>query len=414
MQAKKLNSSLKVGESCLLECNKPTEDAFWTVVQKILSFEEPTSKWSQLRKASRKQLRKTKEAKIDIESLSLFEQSSIFAQIFQNGNSALDKSDNQLPDCQNRTSTNRLLSTILALEDLRRHQSIAFDSWAKSLPDTSMPETAQVMDLARSYELNQAERLYVESLAFSAPDWCRLLEPALWQDDSRVIFIRAFIEKLLAESPKTTVDSYLPLFWALLEEHRHRHDLTGQFLPDLLLLVEGQTESILLPHFADLLDFPFNKNGIKTIACGGAKQVCRNYLTLKELCRIPIVAILDADVSELRGIIVDSLRPEDRLITLTAGEIEDTFSMPVLIRLIEHHFTSIGLQGPVSQSLFVKECERTAVLDKLWKERGMQGFDKVGFARSVVEILKTEEVPEDGQTIIRTIKEVSSIGCLRF
>jgi hypothetical protein len=52
---------------------------------------------------------------------------------------------------------------------------------------------------------------------------------------------------------------------------------------------------------------------------------------------------------------------------------------------------------------------RTEVLDRLWRNRGLGDFDKVGFAEFQAARLKhVQDVPEEGRKLMDTIKEMTS------
>jgi hypothetical protein len=151
--------------------------------------------------------------------------------------------------------------------------------------------------------------------------------------------------------------------------------------------------------------------------CGGAKQVVKQYLNLREVTVLPIVCVLDSDVEEPAEIISDSLRNSDRLITMTRKEIEDTFSEAAFLRLLNifmshkaDHYTSSPLTLSEMQEMEPQESGRTAVLDRLMRARGLGSFDKIGFARVAAEKLQLGEIPQDGKKIVETLLEIHNDG----
>ncbi|MGE0265289.1 MAG: ATP-dependent endonuclease [Candidatus Obscuribacterales bacterium] len=363
------------------------------MVQKILSFEEPSSKWSQIRKALRKQLKRSNGGKVDIESLSLKEQCTIFAQLFGNGNG------DQLRQKSNQTVSNRL-----AMEDLKRHRTIAFDSFRSTLAGACLEDESDSLQDSGSgsdTELEESERLYLELMTRSTPDWCRLLSAGPWQDDERALAIADFLKEINEGGSENAWET------TMLE---HRERLPGEFLPRALCLVEGQTEQILLPVFGDLLSYHFDSSGIRIVSCGGARQVVRNYLSMKETVALPIIAVLDGDVSEEAAVLADSLRSGDRLITLRSGEIEDTFRRETILRLARHYFNSTNIEREDIPA--PPGCARG--LAELARAKGLPAFDKVGFARSAAALLAPADLPDEGRVIVETIKEIVSDRALRF
>ena len=65
-----------------------------------------------------------------------------------------------------------------------------------------------------------------------------------------------------------------------------------------LVLCEGITEEILLPVFANILDYNFEKNGVQLISAGGKNQVVKLFYKYSDELKIPIFVLLDRDAEE--------------------------------------------------------------------------------------------------------------------
>src|SRR5262249_52425244 len=116
-----------------------------------------------------------------------------------------------------------------------------------------------------------------------------------------------------------------------------RKRLPGTFLPDLLLLVEGPTDALLIPHLAGCLSVDFDSLGVMVLPAGGSNQVLRRFLDLRDLISIPIVVVVDSDAGQQAEVLADALRDNDRLHVLKSGEIEDVFADEVLVDLVNEH-----------------------------------------------------------------------------
>lgn len=315
------------------------------------------------------------------------------------------------------------------------------------------------ISIAPDSVLSQSELLWLENSINASPGWSTLKKDGPWTGDSRAELMREFLneiaedlkkssitdhvmrDQLSANSehelrelqsagtfPQEIVDQALSTWSRLVEKWRVSqagstaarplsHALPGAFLPSILLLVEGQTECILLPAMSKLLGTNFDGLAVDITDCGGAKQVVKQYLNLREVTVLPIVCVLDSDVVEAAEIISDSLRSSDRLITMTRKEIEDTFSEAAFLRLLniymshkaEHH-TSSPLTLSELHEMEKEETGRTAVLDRLMRARGMGSFDKIGFARVAAEKLQAGEIPQDCKTIVGTLLEIHNDG----
>jgi hypothetical protein len=183
-------------------------------------------------------------------------------------------------------------------------------------------------------------------------------------------------------------------------------------LPNFVLLVEGPTEVLLLPRFAALLDFNFSGAGAMVVPAGGANQVAKNYLYLREVLRLPIFVLLDRDAEEQNEILQSSLRDDDRLHVLADGEIEDVLTTDAFVPLLNKYIHSLPMV--VSDTLSIRDEEfasalpRTRILDRLWKERNLGKFDKLGFAKFVSGELAPSDLPgkglsRDGVALIKSI-----------
>lgn len=371
-------------------------------MSKILAFDEPASKSQYLRKAARKHLDK----RANFEALTLQEQGRIFTSIFQE--------EDQIED----QTISRLVNFTLAFEDLKRFSKIAFATWCKA---EWQPEPIDASITALDFDLTVPEKLWLTNAMLSVPSWTTIAKNDQWQSDPRVLAITHLIEELQKHHTEFTTGittSLLTKTLALWNEalSRQRKALPGGFLPKIVLLVEGQTESLILPTFAKLLGVDFNARAVYIESCGGAKQVVKHYLNLKELTTLPIICVLDADVSESAEIINDSLRAQDRMLTMNAGEMEDSFAPTTFHRLLNIYLKETGCLEPIAFSeLNTSEGDRIEVLDRLFRIRGLGNFDKIGFAETAVKNLHKSDVPDDGKRIIGMVEEVYNAGVkLRF
>jgi hypothetical protein len=404
------------------------EAELWTVLSRLLTFEEPADRSQQIRKAVRKHIDK----KAPFDSLPLSEQGQIFSKIFGCGSDDDDRTES--------AAINALINFVLAYEDLCRFNTLAFDSWLKSEWQNEAIEQNRFLP---DIKLTAAERLWLYNSTISFPNWSKLSEVGPWSDHPQARIISMFANTarwaILHENDSKFADAGrakssgndgnshsrdslnnkffehgLTLWRKLVEENRPW--LPGSFLPQIIVLAEGQTEVLMMPTFAKLMNTSFDELGIQLEACGGAKQVVKQYLNLKELTTLPIICILDADVSESAEIIQDSLRSIDHMVTVTQGEIEDTFSTPVLHRLINLYLKENGCLEPIPYiELVNNDSNRNDTLDRLFRIRGLGNFDKIGFAEIVAGNLKKSDVPEDGKRIIKAIVETYNAGSkLRF
>jgi len=371
------------------------ETEVWSVLSRFLTFEEPDDRFSQLRKSVRKQFDK----KAPFDALPLKQQAEFLRKVY------------------NARPQDAAVNFALAFEDLRRFNQLTFASWMKS--DWQNPFASDLFD-AGQFKLTAPEKLWLNNSIASTPGWWQLLNGGnQWADDPRVKFITSFTSQTASQFQGTQFkvensNEILDQWRKHLAEKRS--ELPGSFLPEVIVLVEGQSETLILPAFARLLGTNFNAMAIHIEACHGAKQVVKHYLNLKELTVLPIVCVLDADVSESAEIISDSLRSTDKMITVSQGEIEDSFSNAAFHRLINIYLRESGCLEPIPYAEIMQDNgDRLDTIDRLFRIRGLGNFDKIGFAETVANNLSKSDVPEDGKRIIGAIVEIHNAGSkLRF
>ena len=228
--------------------------------------------------------------------------------------------------------------------------------------------------------------------------------------------VRNRIESTLQTEALTECGALVKLSTVTLSEHREemRAQLAPDFLPEKLLIVEGQTEAILMPLFARLSDFDLSEQRILMLAGGGANQVAKRFLTYREATKLPIASLLDGDAESQYEIIGQHMQLSDLLFSLPSGEFEDTFEISKFVQLLNRYLQSMtGVNAPslvefqpLKKDLFSISQKRTLVLNKIWREKSMGNFDKVEFAEFVAQTIKSkDEIPKDLAFMIERMKE---------
>lgn len=365
---------------------------------RLISAEEPISRFAQLRKLVLKQINDKKEKPQTFQNAQKL--ASTINYLFGSG----ENNDTEI-------SCDQIISLIVALDDLRLYRTQAFELWRRSLleDDSQAFQAAAppgIIKLLRErHQLSEGQTLWLSFVYSCAPHWQSLLKD---DGNERYLPLRQIlsnVEKILSTCPapdmvrgKSDNEKVFVLVIAEIE----RLSLVGPLRPALLALVEGQSESILLPAFARLLELDLDELAVHVIASGGSQQVARRYLSFRDLVNIPIFCLLDADAAESAALIEDSLREDydDELFVLASGELEDAFSYEFLMTVLAHQ---MRLQGHAintdllqAQLEIPRQGKRKGALERLFRASGLGDFDKVEFARIAVEMLKSkEEVPEE-------------------
>ncbi len=375
------------------------------MLQKYLAFDEPTSRCIRMKKFVAKQLRSSAAKEKDLSGAGQIEQDQLFDAVY-GGRPTLES-------C-------RLLSVLLALEEIACFDEIAFASWAidAGAQDANLPFNGDFWTGLQNWfadaNLSEGQIRWLNHCAMATPNWSMLTSDGPWTGTSLADFLKQALKQLEQQfgadagyTTRTFARAHAN-FVRLLKTSRS--DLPGDFIPQSIVIVEGPTEEILLPRFGKLLGLDFQTHAFMIVSAGGAKQVAKRYLFLRDIVALPIICLLDRDAEEQATIISDSLRDCDKLFVLQGGEIEDTFEPAAFARQLNHYLESFpGSAHPVMASDFAPGSGRKAKLAKLWKERKLGDFDKIAFAESVAQNLATAgDVPQEFVQIVKFLAEVAA------
>ena len=168
-----------------------------------------------------------------------------------------------------------------------------------------------------------------------------------------------------------------------------------------VIIVEGATEEILLPEFAKVCGYNFDKEGVYVISAGGKNQVVKMYYNLIEYLKLPIFVLLDKDAKENLDEITPRLRKTDRIHLLECGEFEDLLPLNLVVRTIEDEFSNISI---IEKDLLNSNEPRTKILEEFFRTRGMHEFKKAEFAGMVKNNIMTKN--DASPEILRIVDEI--------
>ncbi len=185
-----------------------------------------------------------------------------------------------------------------------------------------------------------------------------------------------------------------------LKKSREKFNLC--FPVEKVLVCEGITEEILMPKFAAMAGFNFDKNGVKLISAGGKNQVAKLYCELKDELKIPIFILLDADAKET-ALQIDSVkRACDTIYLIEAGEFEDIFSLNLIKRTINKRFKNI-CECCVAD--FKGNLPMTKKLADFYRINNLGDYQKADFAKQIHENLSYDtDLTDEILLIINKIK----------
>ncbi len=187
------------------------------------------------------------------------------------------------------------------------------------------------------------------------------------------------------------------------EENRRRYSL--RFPLTLVVLAEGITEETLLPEFAKLCDYDFDKNGIKIISAGGKNQVVKLFYRLAESLKLPIFVLMDQDAQENYNEIKPKLRPIDKVHLLKCGEFEDLLPISLIKKSLNYGLKNISIIDPEELK---SENGMVKTLEEIFRHKGMHEFKKAEFAQTVkLNLSSNSDISPEIEEIIREIKSTT-------
>lgn len=250
------------------------------------------------------------------------------------------------------------------------------------------------IELKTDYIINKRLAAYEENTFVLAPEVKKLL-------DNKINY-EALISILPEEIP-------LNLKWLKLlanpdisgtESHRYGF----HFPVRKLVICEGITEETLLPVFADLLGYNFDKNGIHVISAGGKNQVVKLFYRMADILKLPIFVLLDSDAQQNYNEILLKRRPFDKIYMLSHGEFEDILPVKLIEKALRYSIANISL-SPAEE--YDKKDGMVDYLEHFYKTRGAHEFKKAEFAQIVKKnITGLEDVSDEFKEIISSIAEL--------
>lgn len=168
------------------------------------------------------------------------------------------------------------------------------------------------------------------------------------------------------------------------------------------VFVEGITETTLLPAWAQYLGLNLANAQVAFIETGGKKPMLNKINELKTYFSGQVSLLLDSDASPDRPEFEAILDPSDNIHILTEGTIEDTYGDTLIVEVINTCYHPVVAIQPTDIAMLrtqlsdrtTKPVDNIYLLKTLFNEyelesnasKPTQGFDKVSFARHVLDI----------------------------
>ena len=183
-----------------------------------------------------------------------------------------------------------------------------------------------------------------------------------------------------------------------------RENFALKFPLEKIIITEGITEEILLPKFAKLCGYDFDKLGINLISAGGKNQVVKLFYQFSDVLKLPIFVLLDSDAKENFAEILPKLRKDDKVHIIKKGEFEDILPLNLIKKTLNNYlknFASVTLED------LRKDMPMTHILEEIFKQKGFNEFKKAEFASLIAENLVS--VDDVSPEIIQIVEEIKPL-----
>jgi len=178
------------------------------------------------------------------------------------------------------------------------------------------------------------------------------------------------------------------------------------FPVEKIVLTEGITEEILLPKFAKLCGYDFDKNGVHIISAGGKNQVVKYFYRLSKNLKIPVFVLFDKDAVDNLYEINYKLRDFDKVHMLKCGEFEDLLPISLIKRTINNTMKNFY---DITEDMLQRDLPMVKILDEFFKYHGLSEFKKAEFAQTVkTNIQSADDASEEIKDIISAIASLKS------
>lgn len=171
----------------------------------------------------------------------------------------------------------------------------------------------------------------------------------------------------------------------------------------LLFLVEGISEEKLFPTFAKICNYNLEQNGVKLKSAGGKTHLLKYYADNRELFKIPIFILLDADGKDIIHSLNSILKNKDNVYLIKKGELEDILPHSLIIKSINNYYSTEAI---ICEDDLSKYNSTTKTLHDLYREKGFGEFQKAKFAQILKEnICENSDLSYEIKKIITLIKK---------
>ena len=214
--------------------------------------------------------------------------------------------------------------------------------------------------------------------------------------------IKRFLNNFLSDNDLNELPISEAIKQFILNLELNRNILNSAVFPHKLVLVEGFSEAILLPHLALIMGYDFNQLGIYIYPAGGCDRIVKLYNKFKEIFNLSIICLFDGDALIYANAVKASLRNIDKVLILPVKETENLFAgLKINDLMLSHPNFLLFNDVEVSLNNFKNSKDW---LNQIAKATGINYFGKLDFAKALTQtIVEIDKIPQSAKNIIINI-----------
>jgi hypothetical protein len=176
--------------------------------------------------------------------------------------------------------------------------------------------------------------------------------------------------------------------------------------PIYLILVEGLTEEMILPHLLEHIHLhasnhhPPKKDveqphtpDYRIISCGGKTAMLKRFEEFRQWFNGSILGVLDADAPDVEQALRLRLHRQDAVYRIPQGSMEDCYGLPLFLAALNHLRPGYPALTPFDYQTWCRQhggghsLSRLERYQRFWAHHGLGQLDKPLLARAITEVL---------------------------
>lgn len=207
------------------------------------------------------------------------------------------------------------------------------------------------------------------------------------------------------------IDDYISDYKRKIAEllSRFTEDINVVERPKCLILVEGESEEVLIPIVALRCGFSLSSNEVKVYNSKSKQKLESDFISFKtKYPKLKMVCILDSDAIKERdslGRLIKNNRNKYHLVYIENGCFEDLFNLKDSIRVLNDLYPN---GESILLSDFDKEKDFLTNVKKILHIKKKAQFDKVKFAKKIAFSIKVTDMPKEIMQVLKAAEKFTT------